>query len=64
MDDLLHEDVTTARKRADLALSGHDDFVFDSRGARIAKSSLGAGFEDEFDEEVRIFGMFVNAEKH
>lgn len=63
MDDLLNEDLGTARRGAALALSGHDDALYDSRGARVTKSSLAAGLDDDFDEEVQASLNRIRANK-
>lgn len=62
MDDLLNEDLGTARRGAALALSGHDDALYDSRGARVTKSSLAAA-DDDFDEEVQASLNRIRANK-
>lgn len=65
MDDLLNEDIGAARKGAALALSGFDDAaaaLYDSRGVRVAKSSLGAE-QDDFDEEVQASLNRIRANK-
>lgn len=55
VDEMLSEDLNTARKRADLALlsGAADDSYYDSRGARIPKSSLAGSLDEDFDEEVK-----------
>lgn len=54
VDDLFEEDLQKARHRAERAIT--EDAFFDSRGARIPKSSIkqsGLSVEDDIDEEVQ-----------
>lgn len=53
VDDLFEEDLLKARHRAERAIT--EDAFFDSRGARIPKSSIGQSaftVDDDIDEEV------------
>lgn len=53
MDDLFEEDLQKARHRAERAIT--EDAFFDSRGARIPKSSIkqsALAVDDDIDEEV------------
>lgn len=53
VDELLDEDLLTARRRAERAIN--EDAFFDSRGARIPKPAINSlALEDDIDEEVNL----------
>jgi len=64
VDDLFEEDLLKARHRAERAIT--EDAFFDSRGARIPKSSIGQSTftaDDDIDEEVQASLNRIRASK-
>ncbi|XP_037044322.1 uncharacterized protein LOC119080188 [Bradysia coprophila] len=62
VDDLFEEDLQKARHRAERAIT--EDAFFDSRGARIPKSSIKqSNYEDDIDEEVQASLNRIRASK-
>lgn len=64
VDDVFEEDLQKARHRAERAIT--EDAFFDSRGARIPKSSIkqsGFAVEDDIDEEVQASLNRIRASK-
>lgn len=59
VDDLLDEDLLTARRRAERAIN--EDAFFDSRGARIPKPAINSlALEDDIDEEVNLKQIIIS----